>query len=66
MSAQSFFRHAFFSSGTHFLQLIEWTQFIACHLLPGATKYDRSFAPPAPSDAQRNCKWLAIVSHDHA
>jgi hypothetical protein len=56
----------FFSSGTHFLQLIERTQFIACHLLPGATTYDRSFAPPASSDAPRNCKWLAIVCHDHA
>jgi len=55
----------FFASGTDFKQLIEQTQFIACHPPPSATKYDRKFAPPVPTGAPRNCKSLAIVCHDH-
>jgi hypothetical protein len=55
----------FFASGTDFKQLIEQTQFIACRPLPSATKYDRKFARTASTGAPRNCKWLAIVCHDH-
>jgi hypothetical protein len=60
-----FFGTSFFASGTDCKQLIEQMRFIACHLLPAATRYDRKLAPPVSAFAPRNRWRLGIGCHDH-